>query len=556
MPGSTAQGAHLVNAADRAAQPGIPFLDRDGLRYLLDYADATTTRSSIAAYQDPRNGWAFAATGFEHVATGPAIGSWIAAGTPTVTTGVADPSGGTGAVTVEDDDAGGFEGHHWNSWAGSYTGIPYKVEISIKKGSAEARLYPATDGNVRFDTATGAVVSSSITGSVGVVEHPADSGWWLVTLHHTTGAGAGRVIVYCGGASTDTATITWWPEGVQVYRSLAYKTADEPRIFADGAVLVEGERANLLDYSADFTQWTTTGTSSVDSNVAEAPDGSTTADRLNIGTGDGVNLTTPAAGVTDNASVVGSVWLWTESGTDVARLQIRKKDGTVDTHPDITVTTTPTRYTFTVSDVLTGVSDPYLSIIDGSVGGGGGDGATVLAFGAQLEEGSWATSYIPTAGGTETRASDDISFSVDATLEAALEGGFSIDVWSLFGDADYDPDGPNATVFDVNAAWFRLFRDGNPGDTFKLQGGDPVAHQVDPTDVPFSALDHQRFTIHAPDGGTWSMKVENLDTAVTEEADSGGAITGQTLNGQTLHIGNYQSGSYYFHSVISRPRAA
>ncbi len=202
-----------------------------------------------------------------------------------------------------------------------------------------------------------------------------------------------------------------------------------PRVFSDGAILIEGARTNLLPESSDFTAWDTTGTSSVTGGATTAPDGSS-ADQLNIGVADAVRDTVAAASVTDNATVVGSVWLWTASGTDSVRLQIRDKAGGVLTSSNITVTTTPTRHTLVESDIGVGATDPYLSVLDSS----DNTGATVYAWGAQLEEASFATSPIDTAAAA--RADDSLAFDGGDLDAAILTSGFVVDVWPTFDKAD------------------------------------------------------------------------------------------------------------------------
>lgn len=124
--------------------------------------------------------------------------TWTGGGGGAVTTGIADPRGGTSAVTITDDAAGALE--RADSSTGTYvSGTPVRVEIWFKKNAAPT-AFPEVrvgfggiyaDDGVDLDLATGAArvrQSSSPYSEVDVVEVIA--GWWRVRFTHSGGTGA------------------------------------------------------------------------------------------------------------------------------------------------------------------------------------------------------------------------------------------------------------------------------------------------------------------------------------------------------------------------------
>ena len=92
--------------------------------------------------------------------------------------------------------------------------------------------------------------------------------------------------------------------------------------------------------------------------------------------------------------------------------------------------------------ILTYTTDANLSVgtlfIVGDTIATQGDGTSgLLMWGAQSEEGSYATSYIPTSGGTATRNADVISLTGVSELIGQSEGSLMINLKSLSTDTYY-----------------------------------------------------------------------------------------------------------------------
>jgi hypothetical protein len=208
-------------------------------------------------------------------------------------------------------------------------------------------------------------------------------------------------------------------------------------------ILVEPSATNLLPYSEDFSNpdWTKSAIL-IDSNQTEAPNGSIVADKLME---EGVNQTHLVfkAGITD----LGTISVYAKQGDANNRLfQIRRdggsnswswfdlQAGTVEYQTQGVASIEDAgngwhRCTFTPTNsngtVVFGLSNGGLTRGE-SYEGDGTSG--VYIWGAQLETGSVATSYIPTSGSTVTRAKDDLVISgSDFDFYNTSEGTFYVE---------------------------------------------------------------------------------------------------------------------------------
>lgn len=207
----------------------------------------------------------------------------------------------------------------------------------------------------------------------------------------------------------------------------------EPATGAPLGLLVEESRTNDLTYSDDFTNavWLTGGLSSVvTADTGVSPDGTANADTLSV---DVLGGTSTIVGMAANISVSTST-TYTASVFAKADQSDFIAIGTVSLTTPVngfvwfdlvngTVGASDTGYTGAIQDCgngwyrcsvtfTTDAADTsgQLRIYLGNADGGSSmtrDGtSSVLIYGAQLEAGAFATSYIPTAGGTVTRAAD------------------------------------------------------------------------------------------------------------------------------------------------------
>jgi hypothetical protein len=183
----------------------------------------------------------------------------------------------------------------------------------------------------------------------------------------------------------------------------------------DRGVLIEGSRTNLLVRSQEFDNaaWEKIPVGSaliptVTANQGAAPDGTTTADRvqfsLNGATASGDISILRQSNATTGA-LTHSVWLKSFDGSSSYAMQIILPDGGGQA-----ITVTPSWQRFTVTGTSSG-SVGYGVRLRGAQSPTNSNTADVLIWGAQLEAASFPSSYIPTVAAAATRAADSLSIS-------------------------------------------------------------------------------------------------------------------------------------------------
>jgi hypothetical protein len=228
-----------------------------------------------------------------------------------------------------------------------------------------------------------------------------------------------------------------------------------PSSFGTGGwgALVEGARTNFALQSQNFgTTWTNTGTTeSLDSAIA--PDGTTTADKLEEDTSTGGHVITQngIAGATGDGAYTFSCFVkavertfvrleqtGNASGNSGSRAVFNLTTGVVSSTTNIgspagtgvaRITAFPNgwyRCEFTVTPATTGNTTRNVSISLGTdattFSYTGVLGSGVLLWGAQLEVGSFASSYMKTEGATFTRNADVITKTGASDLIGQTEG--------------------------------------------------------------------------------------------------------------------------------------
>ena len=207
--------------------------------------------------------------------------------------------------------------------------------------------------------------------------------------------------------------------------NIATAAADTVRVdHVDGVpmILVEPSAINLVEYSEDFSDssWDKqSGGTGVDPvvtpNSAISPDGTQNASKVVFNTAGGTTTSDESFLTARLPTVIGgtytqSVYLKGDVGGE--QILIRGAGGSAYT--TITLTTDWVRYEGT--EVEPNNTDAYLQIglRQGLSGVVINQSTTVYIWGAQFEEGSVATSYIPTSGGdaaARTRQADDLVIS-------------------------------------------------------------------------------------------------------------------------------------------------
>ena len=214
---------------------------------------------------------------------------------------------------------------------------------------------------------------------------------------------------------------------------------DVPRIdytdSADGALLLENSSTNFITYSEDFSQsaWVKTGLT-VNVNQITSPDGGLNADEVDITTANAHYLFDTIS-VSASTNYTFTFYVKKGTATDVSYSILNATNftnivNTTSYFNEISDTDwTRISVEFTTPSGCTSIRTYPLR--DGSSTG------TIYVWGAQLEEGSYASSYIPTSGSSVTRQADTANGSGNSEVFNDSEGVLFADISGLVDTDDY-----------------------------------------------------------------------------------------------------------------------
>jgi len=220
------------------------------------------------------------------------------------------------------------------------------------------------------------------------------------------------------------------------------------------SILVEPQRTNLFTYSEDFTNasWLKTR-ATITGNATTAPDGTTTADLIADSTFTNSNSYTEKVVFSGLIGLAFSVYVKKNTANYISfgYYDIDFHGYVVNTNTWATTHTfgSPVSfkaenagngwYKLTMTKTASSVG-VYASVaIQGTSNGANYDGTGALSayfWGAQLEAGSYATSYIPTTSASVTRNADVISKTGISSLIGQTEGTLFLDVKAQLNSAD------------------------------------------------------------------------------------------------------------------------
>ena len=183
-----------------------------------------------------------------------------------------------------------------------------------------------------------------------------------------------------------------------------------------GSWLLENESTNLVPYSSDFSDasWLKENNATLGLNTYLSPSGENNASELNL-----PNTLSRITYVFNTTGVYTfSVYLRSDTNGTIS---IRSATGSPSVEQQVSLTSQWQRFVISVTggnywQVIKKSSDTLTSI---------------YVWGAQLEQQSYATSYIPTSGATSTRLRDLATGSGNATLINSTEGTLYAEIAAL-----------------------------------------------------------------------------------------------------------------------------
>ncbi len=588
MPGSSSLSSRLQNASVLNAMPAL-MASIAGVRYLLNYADGTFDRNTGAAWIDPRdpaNGgtgafsWAFVknTTVAEGLAPpGAALGDFFQTSEAlgaTITNGQDDPAGGTLGQEISDDGPGLDQSE---SDTVTYPGgsAPLWISFWVKREVSAAQwmsIQVMIVGGVRaavgvdLDTGEIAAISGSPT-HLHARKHTVSSvDWFFVAFRYDGIASSGdmsvRIIPARGSVfPVDDASkagdctvynihvVDEDAEGVANPTPFAYDNV--PRIFSDGAVLIEEERENLIDYSRDagpsgaLGNWTN-GDAVYDQTGGQVgADGKPTTMQVICDAGEfgPVNGITSVAG--DNAVSCyarresedeGNTYKHGVFSTPIApagtgEITMATADWRRDSFVGVEVT--PAAMSWRVSGRTTDAGDATTPNFD-------------LAWDlVQWEAGKFISSPIRAGGAATTRNKEELLIAQADIDPRFFTEGFRIDIWPTHGSGSNE----HGTEF--------VFVGDTAFETVRLQTAGAVAtrllYRTLAGDTNWVSLPtfvaHDKITLVVEVG----VQMEAFLNDVSAGTDSLVGATTWTPN--DLYVGQTAAGGNQFNGVIGRVRA-
>ena len=265
----------------------------------------------------------------------------------------------------------------------------------------------------------------------------------LYSIKPTSGAGDMTVVRATTATRVNSA-------GVIESVAINVPRLDYPPLGGCPSILVEPLRTNLILQSQDISSadWVKGNAPTITTNIAVAPDGTTTADGIKADDALTFKIISQTKIVTANSTVTSSVFvkketsqtnfggfafIFTGGTTKILRLSVDAVLGIVQSIAGNTLTDTTNvedygtywRISATTTDNGSNTSLQYVYYATASTNGTNftqGVGSVRTVWGFQLEVASNATSYIPTVAATVTRTADEISKTGISSLIGQTEG--------------------------------------------------------------------------------------------------------------------------------------
>jgi hypothetical protein len=441
--------------------------------------------------------------------------------------------------------------NHGTQQSVTLVAVPYVYSVYLKAaGRSWAQLVNGSVGNcfAYFDLANGAVGTVG-AGATSAAITAVGSGWYRCSILFTAASGGNIIIARNASANGTTSYTGDGNSGVYIYGAMLSNSASlDPYVPTPGAapsstayygprfdydpvtllprgLLVEEQRTNLLFYSEQFDNvyWTKSNIT-ITANSAVAPDGTTTADTLTATSANGYVLRDVA--FSGGAAGVNSVWMRRSSGVGSVTFYDIENNAAA-----VSLTSEWQRITSASATTIDNSARFRVQIAT--------SGDAIEIWGAQLEAGAFATSYIPTIASTVTRSADvaTITGSLFSQWYNQPAGGFVVEGdyaarinWRRFLTADdAAASGTNRMIINGDQDQQLLVTNGGVNQASLTAGTAPAANIVTKIASTY-ALDN---FAAVRDGGTVAT-------------DTSGTIP--TVN--RLNIGLHPNGSEYLNGHI------
>jgi hypothetical protein len=398
-------------------------------------------------------------TNSEDFATG-----WSGANRALTANATTAPNGTTTADQLGATGGTAYYAKYITSPVGAYT-----FSVFLKYGNRQYQQIYGYAGTAYFAEATFDLQN----GTVYSIQHGnanienVGGGWYRCSIYGTTTG----VTIEMGIENIAVSTYTYaWGAQLNIGSTAKpyFPTTDRlnvPRLtYQNGgggcpSLLLEKQSTNICLYSQDISNtsgsyWgdgSSGGTATLTANYAISPDGTQNATRVQLNQGSLYAVWQQVIGTTSGVSYTYSIWMKAVSGTPTIMWVY---DGTAN--QNITLTNDWVRYTwtFTAGTVMIGRFGVWDNVW------GTSSTADILAWGAQLEQSSYPTSYIPTTSSSATRVADVCSKTGISSLINSTEGvafcDFVCNGFQNFGTIMSLNDGSTA-----NYIWLTIFSNGD-----------------------------------------------------------------------------------------------